>query len=442
MEVNVEQIEGLERRLKVALPEDRVAGEVDERVQKMARTVNVPGFRPGKVPIKVVRQRFGKAIRDEVVGELVRDSFQDALTQENLRPAGSPTIDDIQAEPGAGVAYEATFDVYPDVTVPAMESLDVVRPVSNVEDADVETMIDTLRQQRKTWDDVERDAKEQDRLVVDFSGTCDGEPITDGKAEKVPVEIGAGRMVKGFEDGLIGASAGDDLNLNVTFPEDAPDENIAGKPAEFEVHVHSVQEPKLPDLNESFFSSFGIGDGSEEGFRTEVRQNMERELEEAVRATTKRRVMDSLLEAEVLELPAGLVDEEAERISNQRRMDLVYQGIDPEKLSLDRSMFEDDARRRVALGLLLAEIVKSNDMTADPETVRERIETLASTYDESDKVINWYYSNQERLQEIESAVLEDQVVEWILERANVSQEASTFDALLNPGQTNPQNANA
>ena len=411
MEVNVEQIEGLERRLKVALPEDRVAGEVDERVQKMARTVNVPGFRPGKVPIKVVRQRFGKAIRDEVVGELVRDSFQDALTQENLRPAGSPTIDDIQAEPGAGVAYEATFDVYPDVTVPAMESLDVVRPVSNVEDADVETMIDTLRQQRKTWDDVERDAKEQDRLVVDFSGTCDGEPITDGKAEKVPVEIGAGRMVKGFEDGLIGASAGDDLNLNVTFPEDAPDENIAGKPAEFEVHVHSVQEPKLPDLNESFFSSFGIGDGSEEGFRTEVRQNMERELEEAVRATTKRRVMDSLLEAEVLELPAGLVDEEAERISNQRRMDLVYQGIDPEKLSLDRSMFEDDARRRVALGLLLAEIVKSNDMTADPETVRERIETLASTYDESDKVINWYYSNQERLQEIESAVLEDQVVE-------------------------------
>ena len=323
-----------------------------------------------------------------------------------------------------------------------MESLDVVRPVSNVEDADVETMIDTLRQQRKTWDDVERDAKEQDRLVVDFSGTCDGEPITDGKAEKVPVEIGAGRMVKGFEDGLIGASAGDDLNLNVTFPEDAPDENIAGKPAEFEVHVHSVQEPKLPDLNESFFSSFGIGDGSEEGFRTEVRQNMERELEEAVRATTKRRVMDSLLEAEVLELPAGLVDEEAERISNQRRMDLVYQGIDPEKLSLDRSMFEDDARRRVALGLLLAEIVKSNDMTADPETVRERIETLASTYDESDKVINWYYSNQERLQEIESAVLEDQVVEWILERANVSQEASTFDALLNPGQTNPQNANA
>ena len=442
MEVSVEQTEGLERRLKVALPEDRVTGEVEERVEKMARSVSIPGFRPGKVPVKVVRQRYGKAIRDEVVGELVRNSFQDALTQENLRPAGSPTIDEIQSDPGSGVAYEATFEIYPEVTVPVMESLQVIRPVSQVEDADVDSMIDTLRQQRKTWDDVERAALDNDRVVVDFTGTCEGEPITDGKAEKVSVDIGAGRMVQGFETGLIGTSAGDDLTLNVTFPDGAPDEKLAGKPAEFEVHVHNVQEPKLPDLDESFFASFGVGDGSEDGFRVEVRQNMERELEEAVRATTKRRVMDSLLEAEVLELPAGLVDEEVERISNQRRMDLVYQGIDPEQVSLDRSMFEDDARRRVGLGLLLAEIVKSNDMTADPETVRERIESIASTYDESDKVINWYYSNYERLQEIESAVLEDQVVEWILERANVSEEPSTFDALLNPRQTNPQNANA
>ncbi len=441
MEVSVEQSEGLERRLKVVLPEDRVAGEVDERVEKMARSVNIPGFRPGKVPVKVVRQRYGKAIRDEVVGELIKNSFQDALTQEKLRPAGSPKIDDIQSDPGNGVAYEAVFEVYPEVIVPAMESLQVVRPVSQVEDADVDSMIDTLRQQRKTWKDVERAALDSDRVMVDFSGTCEGEPITDGKADKMSVEIGAGRMVQGFETGLIGASAGDDLKLNVTFPADAPDEKIAGKPAEFEIHVHNVQESKLPDLDESFFASFGVGDGSEDGFRTQVRQNMERELEEAVRATTKRRVMDSLLEAEVLELPAGLVDEEVERISNQRRMDLVYQGIDPEQLSLDRSMFEDDARRRVALGLLLAEIVKSNEMTADPETVRERIETIASTYDESDKVINWYYSNYERLQEIESAGLEDQVVEWVLERASVSEERSTFDALLNPGQTSAQNTN-
>ena len=367
MEVSVEQTQGLQRRLKVALPEDSVTGEVDERVKKMARSVNIPGFRPGKVPVKVVRQRFGKAIRDEVVGELVRNSFQDALTQENLRPAGSPTIDDIQSDPGSGVAYEATFEVYPEVSVPSMESLQVVRPTSSVQDKDVDSMIDTLRRQRQTWEEVERAAEENDRVVVDFAGTCEGEPIPDGKAEKVLVEIGAGRMVRGFEDGLIGACAGEDLKLDVTFPEDAPDEKIAGKPAEFEIHIHNVQEPVLPDLDESFYSSFGVGDGSEAGFRTEVRQNMERELEEAIRATTKRRVLDSLLEAEVMELPAGLVDEEAERISKQRRMDLVYQGIDPDKLTLDRSMFEDDARRRVALGLLLAEIVKANDMTADPE---------------------------------------------------------------------------
>ena len=442
MEVSVEQTKGLERRLKVTLTEDRVTGEVDERVGKMARTVNIPGFRPGKVPVKVVRQRFGKAIRDEVVGELVRNSFQEALTQENLRPAGSPSIDDIQSEPGDGIVYEAKFEVYPEITIPTMESLEVVKPVSSVEDSDVESMISTLRTQRKTWDDVERPAGTKDRVVVDFSSTCENEPITDGKAEKVPVELGAGRMVQGFEDGLVGARAGDDLKLNVTFPQDAPDAKIAGKAAEFEIHVHSVQTPKLPDLDESFFSSLGVGDGSEKSFREEVRQNMERELQEAVRAATKRSVMDSLLSAEVLELPSGLVDEEAERISNQRRMDLVYQGVDPENLTLDRSMFEEDARRRVALGLLLAEIVKSNSMSADPETVRERIETIASTYDESDKVINWYYSNYERLQEIESAVLEDQVVEWVLERANVSEDKSTFDALLNPGQTTLQNANS
>lgn len=442
MEVSVEQTEGLERRLKVALPEDKVATEVDERVQKMARTVNIAGFRPGKVPVKVVRQRFGKAIRDEVVGELVRDTFQEALVQESIRPAGSPTIDDVQAEPGNGLVYEATFEVYPEVSIPAMESLDVVRPVSSVQDEDVEVMIETLRKQGKTWDDVDRAAQQNDRVTVDFAGTCEGEPITDGKAETVPVEIGAGRMVQGFEDALIGASAGDDLNVSVTFPADAPDEKIAGKQAEFEIHVHGVSAPKLPDLDEAFFASFGVGDGSEQGFRTEVRKNMERELEEAVRATTKRNVMDSLLEADVLELPASLVSEEAERISNKRRMELVYQGMDADKLNLHSSMFEEDARRRVALGLLLAEIVKSNELTADPDIVRERIESIASTYDESDKVINWYYSNVERLQEIESAVLEDQVVEWILARANVSQETSTFDALLNPGQTNKQYANA
>ena len=441
MEVSVEQTEGLGRLLKVVLPEDSVTDEVTERVQKMSRTVNVAGFRPGKVPVKVVRQRFGKAIRDEVVGELIRKSLQEALTQENLRPASTPSIDDLKSEPGCGVVYEASFDIYPEVNIPDIESLEVVRPLSTVQDEDIEKMIGTLQRQRKTWTNVERAAKHSDRLVVDFSGTCEGEPISDGKAEKVTVEIGAGRMVQGFEDGLIGASAGDDLRLDVTFPDDVPDEKIAGKPAEFKVHVHEVQESSLPDLDESFFSSFGIGDGSEEGFRTEVKQNMERELEEALRATTKRRVMDSLLEAEVLELPSGLVDEEAERISNQRRMDLVYQGIDPEQLSLDSSMFEDEARRRVALGLILSEIVKSNDMVADPQVVRERIESISSTYDESDKVVNWYYSNHERLQEIESAVLEDQVVEWILNKAKVSEEDATFDAIMNPGQTSKQNAN-
>ena len=435
MQVTVEQSEGLERRLKVALPEAQIKGEVDQRVQKMAKTISMPGFRPGKVPTRVVMQRYGKQLRDEVVGELVQTSFRDAIEKEQLRPASTPQIDEINAEPGSGVEYEARFEVYPEVSLPEMGSLEVARPVASVSDADVENMIETLRKQRKTWHEVDRAAELDDRVTIDFSGTCEGEPIRDGKAENVPVELGAGRMVAGFEDGLVGKKADEDVTLDVTFPEDAPDETVAGKPATFEIHVHKVEESQLPEVNEEFVKEFGIEDATPEGLSNEVRQNLERELEQAVRDTTKRRVLDSLLEKGALEVPEGLVASEVERMISQRKMELSYQGIDPEKLPMDGSLFQDDARRRVALGLLLAEIVKVNDMQADPETVRERIESIASTYDESEKVINYYYGNAERLQEIESSVLEDQVVEWMLERASVSDEESTFDELLNPGQT-------
>ncbi len=438
MEVSVESGEGLNRRLKVALPEEQIEGQVTDRVAQMARTVNMPGFRRGKVPTKVVRRRFGKQIRDEIVGELVRSTLQDAIVQENLRPASSPTIDELTADPGDGVAYQAVFEVYPDVSVPAVTGMKVERPLAEVADPDVDKMIETLREQRKTWEDVERAALTTDRMMVDFSGECEGESITNGKAEQVPVELSAGRMGESFEEKLVGASAGDDLNFEIVFPESSPDERIAGKPVSFEVHVHSVQESVLPVIDEEFIKGFGVEAGDDASFREEIRGNLTRELQDALRATTKKRVMDALLDSGSLEVPGALVDGEVERIAGQRRMELSQQGIDPEQIPFDRDALEPEARRRVALGLMLSEIVKDAELRADPDAVRDRIESIASTYDESDKVVNFYYSNQERLQEIESAVLEDQVVEWILERADVSDTETTFDELLNPAQTTAQ----
>lgn len=438
MEVSIESGGGLERRMKVAVPEDRIAGEINSRLETMARTVNIRGFRPGKVPIKVVKQRYGRQVREEVVGEMVRSSFQDALMKENLRPAGSPMIDEISSEPGAGLSYEAVFEIFPDISMPALEALHLKRPSCELNDADIDKMIETLRGQRRTWSTVERAAQQGDRVTIDFTGRCDGVEIKDGKAESMPVELGAGSMVPGFEDGLVGAKAGDDLTISVTFPEDVPDDALAGKAAQFEVHVHLVEASQLPDVDEEFVRGFGVSTGSGEDFREAIRANMGRELADAVRTTTKKRVMDALLDAEAVEVPGGLVEEEVQRMTSERRMELGSQGVDPEQVSFDSAAFEPEARRRVALGLLLGKIIKENDLKADPELVRERIETIASTYDESDKVVNWYYSNQERLQEIESGVLEDQVVDWVLERAQVSDEPTTFDELLNPGQTSEQ----
>ncbi len=440
MEVKVEEQSGLERRMTVTVPEEKVEKEVNERLDSMARTVNIPGFRPGRVPVKVVRQRYGRQVRDEVVGEIVRTSFQDALTRESLRLAGSPTIDDLRSEPGSGVTYQAMFEIFPVVSMPSIDGLAVVRPVSEVMDEDVEHMIETLQRQRRTWEPAERVAAIGDRAIIDFAGTCEGEPIRDGEAQKVPVELGAGRMVNGFEDGLVGCKAGDDLELDVVFPETAPDETVAGKAAQFTVHVHAVEEAHLPAVDEDFIRGFGVAEGDGESFRKEIRANMGRELDEALRATTKKRVMDALLEKQTVELPNAMVSEETARMVNQQRTNLVYQGVDPDTVTLDPAHFEADARRRITLGLLLGQIVKENDMQADPELVRERIESIASTYDESDKVVNWYYGNPERLNEIESAVLEDQVVEWVLAQTQVSDEPTTFDELLNPGQTSRQDA--
>ncbi len=435
MQITIEDTSGLERRMRVRIPEERVKGEVVRRLNSLAARVRVPGFRPGKAPLKVLEKRYGEQVRSEVVGEMVQSSFYEAISQQQLRPAGSPTIDPLQAEPGNGIDYTAIFDVYPELQTPAIESLKISRPVAEVSDGDVDKMLEVLRRQRRTWQAVERAATSVDRVVIDFQGSIDAKPLDDAKGEEIPVELDGSRMIEGFEEGLVGMQAGEERTLELTFPKQHPDEKLAGKPVSFAIKAHRVEEPLLPPLDDGLADSFGVKEGGLAALRNEVRNNMKRELEEALRAITKRRVMEALLQGQEITLPDSLVQEEVQRAMRQRKAELSHSGISPESAGLEPAMFEEQARTRVALGLLLAEIIRSKEIKPDPDRVRARIESIASTYEDPSEVINWYYGDRSRLSDIETTVLEDQVVDWILERAQISDEASSFDEVLNPGQT-------
>ena len=433
MEVTVESSAGLARRMRVRVPEEQVSTEVSKRLETLSREVRVPGFRPGKVPMKVIRQRFGRRVRDEVVGEVVRSSFYDALTQEQLRPAGSPTIEPENVPPGQGVSYLATFDVYPQVALPPLQTLSIVRPVARVEDSDVDAMLQTLRRQRRTWTEVQRAATASDRVVIDFTGFMDGAPLPNAHGKGFTAELDAQRMIPGFEAGLVGMSADESRTLELTFPESYHAAELAGRPVSFEVTAQRVEESAVPDMDDAFAAGFGVNEGGAQALREEVRRNMERELEERLRNVTKRRTMDALLLGQDIELPAALVEEESRRALERRKTELAHSGIDPQQAGLSADMFEEQARTRVSLGLLLAEIIKEHALQPDPHKVRARIDLIASTYERPEEVVRWYYGDRERLAEIETAVLEEQVVDWVLERASVTEEVTSFETLTQPG---------
>lgn len=433
MEVTVESGAGLERRMRIRVPEEQISTQVNKRLESLSREARVPGFRPGKVPIKVIRQRFGRQVRDEVVGETLRASFFDALTREQLRPAGSPTIEPEKLEPGQGLSYLATFEVYPQIALPPLESLSIVRPTAQVEESDVETMLQTLQRQRRVWTEVQRAASERDRVLIDFEGFMDGAPLENANGKGVTAELDAQRMIPGFEAGLVGLSAGESKTLELSFPENYHAAELAGKAVSFEVTVQRVEEPSLPEIDDAFAASFGVSEGGAAALRQEVRRNMERELADRITNLTKRRTMDALSLNQDIELPAALVKEECQRALQRRRIELSHSGIDPEQAQLSEEMFEEQARMRVSLGLILSELIKEHALQPDPQKVRARIDTIASTYERPEEVVSWYYGERERLADIETAVLEEQVVDWVLERASVTEEATTFAALTQSG---------
>ncbi|EGV18301.1 Trigger factor [Thiocapsa marina 5811] len=424
MQVSVETGEGLERRMKIDLPFEEIAVEVDKRLQKLARSARLPGFRPGKVPMKVLRKRYGDAVNQEVFGELVESSFSEALMQQSLRPAGMPRIEPEIDPAEQRFGYTAIFEVLPQVEIVSLSGRAVKSPVAEITDEDIDAMVERLRRQHATRAPVERAAATGDLLTISFNGTLDGEPFEGGSASGVKLELGTGRMIPGFEDGLIGASAGEERTLDLVFPDSYQAEHLAGKPARFEVSVEAVEESVLPEIDATFIEKFGVADGDVARFRAEVRQNMEREMKQRLDARRKEAVMELLLGAHEIELPGVLVQEEIRAMKAQ-----MLETLGSADVALPDGLFEEGAKRRVALGLIIGEIVKQQGLRPDPQRVRAAVEDSASTYEQPQAVIDYFYSDPKHLASVESLVLEEQVVEWVLGQVEVEEEALTFDQL-------------
>lgn len=437
MQVSVEELSSLERRVRVEIPEDRIASQVEDRLKNLSRTTKIDGFRPGKVPLKLVQKRYGDQVRAEVVGETLRSSFYEALTEKQLNPAGQPKIEPEETEAGQGLTYTATFEVYPEVKPVPVEQLHIERPVCEVSDADVEQMIETLRKQQQELEPVERAAGDGDTVQVDFVGRVDGEVFEGGEGQDMQVEIGANRLIPGFEEGLKGAVAGDNRTIEVTFPDDYGKTELAGKPAIFDVTVKQVQEPRLPELDTAFFEKFGVSDGNIDDFKAEVKRNMEREAEQTLRNQTKEAVMDAIYAANSVEIPEAMVEQEKERLAEQYKNSLRQYGLGDEQLDavVDKESYADEARKRAALQLLVRELIQANDFKAETSEIRALIEKNASGYENPEEIVNWYFADKSRLSEVEALVLEDKLIDWILEQATVTDKPLSFDALMNKGQT-------
>jgi trigger factor len=441
MQVSLEQADGLERRLRVEVPEQRIATQIRTRLNEVARTARIDGFRPGKAPTKVIERQFGSRVRNEVVSELLRTSYSEALGTQKLRPVADPVIDPFDATEGAGLSYTATFEVFPEITLPSFESLKVERPRCDINDADLAKMIEVLRDQHKTWVPVERAAQRDDQATLDFEGKLDGETFPGGTAENFLLVLGSNRMIGGFEDGLIGARSGDERTLELSFPADYHKAELAGKPVSFRVTIKQVAEPTLPVLDASFFTKFGVQEGGLEAFKNEVRQSMERERDRAVERRSKDLILDCVREASTFDLPKALVQAEISRLQQEMARNLSMRGIDIAQMGLpEATLFEPQAAKRVKLGLLMAEIIKTAAIVAQPAQVRARVEAMAASYEHPTALVKWYYEDPQRLREIEGLCLEDEAVKWIAERAQVTDVSVSFDDLMNPGQTATQPA--
>jgi trigger factor len=433
MQVSLSTVAGLERRLEVAVPAERVAAEIENRFKDIARTARLKGFRPGKAPLAVVRQQYASQVQSEVVGDLLRDSYAEAVSSQNLKPATDPRIEQLSAEPGSELRYVALIEVMPEFTLNPVSELKVERSSAEITDADLGAMLETMRKQRPDFVEVARDAGDGDRVTVDFEGRIDGEVFQGGSAQGFPFVIGQGRMLKEFEDGVRGAKAGEARTVPVNFPADYGSPQVAGKTAEFSITVQKVEEQKLPEIDEAFCAAFGVSEGGVEALKREVRSSMQRELDNAIRGKVRTQVLDALHDANPIEVPKGMVAEAMQgmQIDLARRMGLKDLSQLPKNDAL-----EAPARRRVALGLVVGEIVRAQDLKVDRARVNARLAEAVGDHPNSDEMRRQYLQNAEAMRQIESAALEDQLIDWVLSQAQVTDKPSTFSELTGFGKGN------
>jgi trigger factor len=431
MQVSLSATGGLERRLEVAVPATEVASEVEQRLKQISRTARLKGFRPGKAPYAVVRKQFGEQVHTEVVGDLMRATFAKALSQEKLTPAATPRIEPLAIGPGSDLKYAATFEVMPEVKVATLEGLAVERPVAEVTEADIDAMIESMQRQRPNFAAVERPAQETDRVVIDYRGTIGGKAFEGGDGTDVAVLIGSRQSMPELEEGLKGGTAGETRTVTVSFPPQHPNKALAGQTAELQVTLKTVEAQSSPAVDEEFCRAYGVEEGGVEALRIEVRKSMERELDEVIRNRIRGQIMDALYRDNPFEVPRALLDEQVQRlqVDAARRM-----GIKDVSQVPAREPFEEPARRRAALGLLMGQIVQARDIKVDRERVLTRLGDLIATYPNPDEARRTYLQNAEAMRQIESAVLEDQVVDFVVAHAQVKDRPMTFKELTGFGQ--------
>ena len=429
VDVSVEQAAGLERRLTIRVPSAEIEREVEARLQKVGRTARLKGFRPGKVPYKVVRKHYGAQVRQEVLSDIIRSSYSQAVQKTQLNPAGGPQIEPLTGltDGGEDFSFRATFEVFPEIKLNDLDKLEIKRPRVEITDADVDAMLEKLREQRAEWRTAPRAAAKGDRVVVDFVGRIDGEAFSGGESKEVPIVVGSGQVLEDFDKALVGLSAGETKTATVEFPADYAREDLRGKQAEFEITAHRVEEKVLPEIDDEFAKAFGVEEGGVEKLRTEVRANMQRELDERLKVETKTRAFDALLAANEVETPRALVNEEIRQLQADAMQRL---GIQDPANAPGAEHFEAPARRRVAVGLLVQELIRANGIELDRARAQRRVDELVAPYENPEEAARIYRTSRELMSQVEASVLEDQVVETLLERAKVTDEPRPFEEFM------------
>jgi trigger factor len=432
MQANLEKLDQLGRRLNIAVPMAEIDNEVDSRLKRLSRTVKMHGFRPGKVPLRVVAQQYGGQVRQEVLGDALQKSFGEAVRQQNLKVAGYPKFEAKPPVDGASqFEYSATFEVYPEITVGDISRTVLSRPALEVGDAEIDKTLEIMRKQRVSYTAAERAAASGDRVTLDYRGTMDGKEFDGGTAKGYAVVIGEGRMLPDFEAQLAGMKAGESKTFDLRFPDDYHGKDVAGKTAKFEITLNQVAAPVLPQVDAEFAKSLGVADGDLAKMRSDIRGNLEREVKARLKGRLKEQVMQALLDVTQVDVPKSLVEMEVQRLQDMARQDLAARGIPVrDDMPMPAEVFEKQAQRRVNLGLILAEVVRINNLQAKPEQVRAVVEEQAQSYEHPAEVVKWFYQSPERLRDIESMVLEDNVVAWALSTAKVEDKAVTFDELM------------